>query len=82
MEDHGNHGKWSSSLYAAHWSLAEFKGRHSIAVLPMGASWIFGIWSQILVQEMHQRGIIPRNESIFPPISASLEETIADMATC
>lgn len=31
---------------------------------------------------MHQRGIIPRNERILPSISTSLEETIADMATC
>lgn len=31
---------------------------------------------------MHQRGTIPRNESILPPVSTSLEETIADMAAC
>lgn len=56
MEDDGSHGRTPVSLYAGHWALAGFRGRSSAAVLLVGANWIFGIWSQILVQEMPQNG--------------------------
>lgn len=34
----------------------------------------------MLVHEMHQNGILPRNKSILSPVSTSPEETIAETA--